>query len=136
MAEGRVVVVTGASRGIGRATALALAQAGYRLALAARSYGPLEAVAVEARAAGAEAVAVPTDVTDEAAVHALIVATSERFGGIDALINAAGYGRFGPIEASDSTDWHTALAVNLTGTYFCCKHVVPLMLARGGGQII
>jgi 3-oxoacyl-[acyl-carrier protein] reductase len=136
MAEGRVAVVTGASRGIGRATALALARSGYRLTLAARGHEALEAVAVEARAAGAEALAVPTDVTDEAAVHSLIEAVSERFAGVDALVNAAGYGRFGPVEASDSSDWHATIAVNLTGMYFCCKHAVPLMLARGGGQII
>lgn len=132
----RVVVITGASRGIGRATALALARGDYRLALAARNREPLEAVATEARALGADAMALPADVTDEAAVEALFEATCEWYGGLDALVNAAGYGRFASIETVDSADWHGTLAVNLTGTYYCCKHAVQLMLARGTGQII
>jgi 3-oxoacyl-[acyl-carrier protein] reductase len=132
----RVVVITGASRGIGRATALSLARGGYRLALAARSQEALHAVAAEARALGAEALALPTDVTDEAAVEALFDATAEWYNGLDALVNAAGYGRFDPIERADSQTWHATLAVNLTGTYYCCKHAVQLMLSRGAGQII
>ena len=136
MPEDKVALITGASRGIGRATALALAKGGYRLSLAARRAAALEAAAREAREAGAEALAVPADVADEAAVQALVTATTERFGRIDALVNAAGYGRFAPIETSDSADWHATLAVNLTGTFFCCKHVVPLMLAQGSGQIV
>jgi 3-oxoacyl-[acyl-carrier protein] reductase len=132
----RVVVITGASRGIGRATALALAQGGYRLALAARSKGPLEAVAAEVRALGGEAMALPADVVDEAAVEALFEATAEWYGALDGLVNAAGYGRFGSIETSSSADWHATLAANLTGMYYCCKHAVQLMLTRGSGQII
>jgi 3-oxoacyl-[acyl-carrier protein] reductase len=136
MAEGRVALITGASRGIGRATALSLAGGGYGLALAARGATALEGVAQEARATGGEVLPVPTDVSDEAAVRNLVARTLERFGRIDALVNVAGYGRFAPIEQSDSADWHATLAVNLTGTYFCCKHVVPLMLAQGFGQIV
>jgi 3-oxoacyl-[acyl-carrier protein] reductase len=132
----RAVLITGASRGIGRATALALARDGGRLALAARGREALEAVAQEAREAGAEAIALPTDVADEAAVRAFVAAAAGQFGRIDALVNAAGCGRFAPIEASDSADWHAMLAANLTGTYYCCKHVVPVMLEQGAGQII
>jgi NAD(P)-dependent dehydrogenase (short-subunit alcohol dehydrogenase family) len=132
----RVALITGASRGIGRAAALALARDGYHLALAARGREALEAVAQEAREAGAEALALPTDVADEEAVRAFVAAAVGQFGGIDALVNAAGYGRFAPIEASDSADWHAMLAANLTGTYYCCKHVVPVMLEQGAGQIL
>jgi 3-oxoacyl-[acyl-carrier protein] reductase len=132
----RVVIVTGASRGIGRAAALALARRGYHLALAARGAAALEEVAGKARAAGGEAVAIPTDVSDEAAVRRLVGTTIEHYGGLDALVNAAGFGRFAPIEGSDSGDWYAALAANLTGTYFCCKHALPPMLARGAGQIV
>src|SRR5690349_5638751 len=98
MAGDRVALITGASRGIGRAAALALAARGYRLALAARGQAALEAVVREARDAGADAWMLPTDVTDEAAVRALVAGAKERFGRIDALVNAAGYGRFAPIE--------------------------------------
>lgn len=135
MAEGRVALVTGASRGIGRAAALALARGGCSLVLAARGREALEAVAREARERGAEALEVPTDVTDERSVQAFIQAAAQ-FGGIDALVNAAGYGRFAPIESSESRDWHATIAANLTGMYFCCKHAVPLMLAQGAGQIV
>jgi 3-oxoacyl-[acyl-carrier protein] reductase len=136
MPADKVALITGASRGIGRATALALARGGYRLALAARGAAALEAAAREAAERGAEALLVPTDVAEESAVQALIAATVERFGRIDALVNAAGYGRFAPIETSDSADWNATLAANLTGLYFCCKHVVPVMLAQGAGQIV
>jgi 3-oxoacyl-[acyl-carrier protein] reductase len=136
MPVSRTVLITGASRGIGRAAALALARGGWHLALAARGREALEAVAQEAREAGAEAIALPTDVADEAAVRAFVAAAAGQFGRIDALVNAAGYGRFAPIETSDSVDWHAMLAANLTGTYYCCKHVVPVMLAQGAGQIV
>jgi NAD(P)-dependent dehydrogenase (short-subunit alcohol dehydrogenase family) len=132
----KVALITGASRGIGRATAVSLARGGYRLALAARGPTALEAVGHEMRAAGAEVLPVPTDVSDEAAVRDLVARTLERFGRIDSLVNGAGYGRFAPIETSDSADWHTTIGANLTGIYFCCKHVVPVMLAQGAGQIV
>jgi NADP-dependent 3-hydroxy acid dehydrogenase YdfG len=132
----RIAVITGASRGIGRATALALAHGGYRLGLAARGQDSLQSVAREVCEAGSEALAVPTDVADDTSVQALFAAVAERFGGVDALVNAAGFGRFAPIEASDSADWHATLAANLTGTYYCCKQAVPIMSAHGGGQII
>ncbi len=136
MPVSRVVLITGASRGIGRATALALAAAGCRLVLAARGPEALDRVIQEVEALGAEALAVPTDVSDESAVQALVAASVAWYGGIDALVNAAGFGRFAPVEDSGSADWQEMLAVNLTGTYLCCKHVLPSMLKRGAGQII
>src|SRR5262249_43906815 len=120
MPVSRVAIVTGASRGIGRAAALALARRGYHLALAARGATALEETAREAGSAGARARAIPTDVSDEAAVRRLVDVALEQFGTLDALVNAAGFGRFAPIQASDSGDWHATLSANLTGTYYCC----------------
>lgn len=132
----KIVIVTGASRGIGRATALALAAGGHRLALAARNSDTLDALIREIGGRGGEALAMPTDVSDEGAVAQMVTATKSWFGRIDALVNAAGYGRFAPIHESETADWHTTMAANLTGTYLCCKHVIPTMLEQGSGQII
>jgi len=134
---GKVAVVTGAGSGIGRAVALALLEAGWRVALAGRRGGPLEDTA---RAAlGGESLILPTDVTDEAAVDALFELTRARFGRLDLLFNNAGTGA-APAEIEDHSlaDWRRVVDVNLTGVFLCTRAAVRLMKAQvpRGGRII
>ena len=134
--DGKIVVITGASKGIGKAIAFAFAAAGAKVVLAARTRETLEQVAVELRESGAEALAVPTDVTNVDAVKQLIQRTLDVYQHVDILINNAGIGYFGPVIDFDPDDWDTVLNSNLKAVYLCAKYVLPSMLERGGGQII
>ena len=135
--DGRVAVITGAGRGIGQAIALAYAREGARLALAARSESELEQAVVAVSELGAEAIAVPTDVTSQADTERLSQATVERFGRIDVLVNNAGIsGPIGPLQDNDIAEWVDTINVNLTGTFLVCRAVIPFMLEQGGGKII
>jgi len=134
----RVAVVTGAGSGIGRAVALALAHAGWSLALAGRRAEPL---AETAAAAGApDALCVTTDVTDEDEVGALFTAVRERFGRLDLLFNNAGtFGPGGvPVEELAAADWRAVVDVNLTGAFLCAQAAYRLMKEQDpqGGRII
>lgn len=132
-----VAVVTGASSGVGRATALALAERGARLALLARSERDLSLVADEARDRGAgDAVYFICDVRDEAAVDSAVASTLNRFGRIDILINSAGLSLNGEVDGYALEDWHAVIETNLTGTFLTCRAVAPAMKRQGGGQII
>lgn len=133
---GQVALVTGAGRGIGRAIALAFAREGAAVALAARGASEIDAVAREAMAGGTRAVAIPVDVTDEAAVTALIESVLSRLGRLDILVTAAGVARFGPVAGSSAADWDRTLAVNLRGAYLCCRAVLPAMMAQARGTIV
>jgi NAD(P)-dependent dehydrogenase (short-subunit alcohol dehydrogenase family) len=137
--QGRVAIVTGAAKGMGREICLTLAQAGAHVALAARERGPLERLAHEIAGQGRQALVQPTDVTDEAAVEALVTRVRAAWGGrIDILVNAAG--TTGPIETPvweiSEKDWDSVLAVNLKGTFLPTKHVLPTMIAQRYGKII
>jgi NAD(P)-dependent dehydrogenase (short-subunit alcohol dehydrogenase family) len=134
--QGRVAVVTGAGRGIGRAIALALAREGARVALAARSNGELAAVAQELGQAGATTVAVPTDVRQEASLEALVGRILGEWQQVDVLVNAAGVAAFAPVTDSKLDDWDQMLAVNLRGAVLACRAVLPAMIARKQGTII
>ena len=134
--DGKVAVVTGASRGIGKAIAFAFAGAGAKVVLAARTRETLEQVAVELQDSGAEALAVPTDVTNADAVKQLFQRTLDVHQHVDILINNAGIGYFGPVVDFDPDDWDTVLNSNLKAVYLCAKYALPSMLARGSGQII
>jgi 3-oxoacyl-[acyl-carrier protein] reductase len=134
--QGQVAIVTGASSGIGLATALTLAQAGVNVALAARTQSSLDAVANAITKKGAQALVVPTDVSNESQVEALVSKTISTFGHIDILITSAGGAYFGPIIESRTEDWDAMINVNLRGLYLCCKHVVRAMLPRGQGHIL
>ena len=134
--DGKVAVVTGASRGIGKAIAFAFAGAGAKVVLAARTRETLEQVAVELQDSGAEALAVPTDVTNAEAVKQLIQRTLDVHQHVDILINNAGIGYFGRVVDFDPDDWDTVLNSNLKAVYLCAKYALPSMLARGSGQII
>ena len=135
--DSQVAIVTGAGRGIGRAIALAYAREGAKLVLAARSESELqEAVAVVSEL-GAEAIAVPTDVTSQEDSERLARRATDRFGRIDVLVNNAGIsGPIGPLQDNDTADWVNTITVNLTGTFLVCRAVIPVMLEQSGGKII
>jgi NAD(P)-dependent dehydrogenase (short-subunit alcohol dehydrogenase family) len=128
--HGRVALVTGASRGIGAATAGALAGAGARVLLAARPSADLDRVA----AALPGALAVPTDVRDPAAVERLVAAAAD-LGGPDVLVHAAGLGVFAPLQESQLAEWDETLEVNLRAAYLLCRAALPGMRARGRGHV-
>ena len=138
--DGKVVVVTGASKGIGKATASAFAAAGAKVVLAARTRETLEQVARDLSVGGVSnpdsIFAVPTDVTDADAVQRLIEQTLDVYQRVDILINNAGVGHFGPVVDFAPDDWDTVLNSNLKAIYLCAKYALPSMLAQGGGQII
>ena len=135
--KGQVAVITGAGRGIGRAIALAYAREGARLVLAARSEPELEESVAAASEAGAEAIAVRTDVTSQIATDRLARRAVERFGRIDVLVNNAGVsGPIGPMQDNDIADWVDTINVNLTGTFLVSRAVIPVMLQQGAGRII
>jgi hypothetical protein len=131
-----VAVVTGASSGIGRATAVALAREGATVVLAARREARLRAVADEVASTPGAAVVVPTDVTDDAAVESLVETTIERFGAPDVLVNAAGVVRRADVVDADPADWRRELAVNLLGAMNVTRLVVREMLDAGSGHVV
>lgn len=123
--EGRTAIVTGAGRGIGRAIALSLAAHGCNVMLAARSEEELNAVRGEIEAAGGKAACAVCDMGDEASVVALVTDTVETFGRLDVLVNNAGFGIYGPMEHSETSDWDAMMAVNARGPYILCRESIP-----------
>lgn len=132
----RVALVTGASQGIGRATALALARAGAKVAGAARNSEKLSAVVGEITAAGGEALAMPMDVADAAHVKAGFARVLERFGRLDILVNNAAITRDGLAVRMKAEDWDTVLRTNLTGAYICIQQALAVMMRQRSGRII
>jgi NADP-dependent 3-hydroxy acid dehydrogenase YdfG len=134
--EGQVVAITGASSGIGEATAIALAQAGARVSLAARREPQISALAERITATGGEALAVPTDVTDEAQARHFIERTHERFGRLDALVNNAGVMHLGPIAGAPTDEWRRMVAVNVFGVLYCTHSALEIMREQQHGHIV
>jgi NAD(P)-dependent dehydrogenase (short-subunit alcohol dehydrogenase family) len=135
---GKVALVVGASRGIGAATARAFADAGATVALAARDVEALEGVARAIRDAGGQALAVPTDVGDPAAVARLVATILQAYGRLDvAFNNAAGGGRPPtPLAELPVEDYDSALAITLRGVFLAMKYEIPALLQSGGGAIV
>jgi NAD(P)-dependent dehydrogenase (short-subunit alcohol dehydrogenase family) len=135
--EGRIGIVTGGGRGIGAATALALAEEGASVAVVARSRRQVEAVAAELARRGRTGLAVVADVADPAAVADAFLKVERSLGPIDVLVNNAGrVAPLGPTVGIDPTAWSAAIAVNLVGPFACIKAVLPGMLARRWGRIV
>ena len=132
---GRLAVVTGASRGIGAATALAVAAAGAHVVLAARDAQALDQMAGQIKDAGGQATPVPTDVSNEAAVERLFAAV-DGLGQLGVLICLAGVLTPAPFAGTTSALWGETLGVNLTGTFLCCRAAFTAMVTAGAGRII
>lgn len=133
---GKRALITGASRGIGRSTAQALAQAGADVALAARGAEELNQVAAEITALGRKAVVIACDVTDPAQVQQMVESTHTQLGGIDILVNNAGSAHSAKFLGHPDELWHRMLAMNLTSAYYVTKAVAPEMVERHWGRII
>jgi len=133
----RVALITGGSRGIGRAIALGFAREGAKVCIASRNEGQLKRTAEEIHALGEQELAVRCDVTDTADVARLVDQAHSRFGAIDILVNNAGgtYQR-APLVASDGERWRKTIELNLLGVYNCCRAVVPHMQEAGSGKVI
>jgi NAD(P)-dependent dehydrogenase (short-subunit alcohol dehydrogenase family) len=129
-------VVTGASRGLGRAIALALADAGADVALAGRSKDDLEETARLATRGGRRVLVVPTDVAHYAEVEALIQRTVQELGRLDVVVNNAGVAKVAPLVEMTSDDWRRMLDVNLTGVFNGCRAAAPHLIAQKSGKVI
>ena len=138
MAElsGKAVAITGASSGIGEATALTLAKAGASVALGARRKDRIDELAARIEDEGGTAVALEVDVSDEEAARGFIAAAYERLGRLDTLVNNAGVMLLGPVEQADSGDWRTMINVNLLGVLYCTHAALPIMLGQESGDIV
>ncbi|KAB0268133.1 SDR family oxidoreductase [Microvirga brassicacearum] len=133
----KVAIVTGASSGIGYATAKLFAREGASVVVTARRAAELDALVAEIQRSGGNAVAVVGDVRDESLAQALVETAVSRFGGLDIAFNNAGaVGQMGPISEVSLSDWRDALDTNLTSGFLGAKYQVPAMLKRGGGSIV
>jgi NAD(P)-dependent dehydrogenase (short-subunit alcohol dehydrogenase family) len=133
---GKVAVVTGGSRGLGRSIAVALAGAGADVAVAARSKADLEDTAGLIERAGGRALAVPTDVTSYAEVERLIEATRTAFGHLDILVNNSGIAKVQPLIEWRPEEWRTVLDINLVGVFNGCRAAAPHLIAQRAGKVI
>ena len=134
--EGKVALVTGASRGIGRAISIGLAQQGANLVLAARTAPDLEATRNTILQYGVMAEAVPTDVTKEAQILVLFQKTLERFGSLDILVNNAGVFVDQPIDQMSTETWDWVINIELRAAFICTREAMRIMKKQGGGRII
>jgi NAD(P)-dependent dehydrogenase (short-subunit alcohol dehydrogenase family) len=134
---GKVAIVTGASSGIGRATALLFAQEGAKVVVSARRQAELDELVSDIERGGGEAVAVAGDIREEALAERIVETAIARFGGLDiAFNNAGGTGEMAPGPEISTAGWRETLDINLTGAFLGAKHQLPAMVARGGGSLI
>jgi NADP-dependent 3-hydroxy acid dehydrogenase YdfG len=133
---GKVVAITGASSGIGEATALACAQAGAAVALAARRGDRIDRLAAQIAGDGGRALAVEADVSDEQQASAFVARANDELGRLDVLVNNAGTMLLGPITGAPTEEWRRMIDVNVYGVLYCTHAALPLMIAQGGGHIV
>jgi NADP-dependent 3-hydroxy acid dehydrogenase YdfG len=133
---GKIALVTGASSGIGAATAIALAAAGATVALSARRKDRLDELVTQIEAAGGKALALPGDMAVEADALGAVADTVKALGRIDILINSAGIMQTGGIEGADLAEYRRVVDINLMGTVYTCQAAIPHMLEQGVGDII
>lgn len=134
--KGRVALVTGGGRGIGRAIALALASEGAQVAVAARSVPEIEEVAAEIVELGARSIFLPLDVSDRGALATVPARVEKELGPIDILVNNAGIQASAPVQRTDDATWDAMLAVNLTAPFLLSRACLPSMYGRGFGRIL
>jgi NADP-dependent 3-hydroxy acid dehydrogenase YdfG len=134
--SGQVVAITGASSGIGEATALAAAQAGAAVALAARRAERIEALARRIEDGGGRAIAVPTDVSDEAQARAFVARTIDELGQLDALVNNAGVMLLGPVAGASTDEWRRMIDANVYGVIYCTHAAIDHLIERGRGHVV
>ena len=134
--SGKVVAITGASSGIGEATALLCAASGAAVALGARRADRIDALAQRIEAEGGAATAIAVDVAAEDQARGFVEAAKHRLGRIDALVNNAGVMLLGPVEGADTDDWRRMIDVNVLGLLYCTHAALPLMREQGGGHIV
>ncbi len=134
--DGKVAIITGAGRGLGRAMAVALAQAGADCVLVARRKDDLAESVKAVQATGRRAHAVPGDVTDEATSQNAVQVALREFGRVDILVNCAGTYHMGPIEQTSLADWRRVLEVNLVGSFLFCKAVGAAFKAQKSGKVV
>ncbi|WP_315791189.1 SDR family NAD(P)-dependent oxidoreductase [Fischerella sp. JS2] len=133
---GKVAIITGASAGIGEATAITLAAEGAKVVLAARRSDRLDALVQRISNAGGTALSIVTDITDETQVQNLVQKTNAEFGRIDILINNAGIALVGTIDGANTSDWQRMVNLNLLGLLYVTHAVLPIMKAQGVGHIV
>ena len=134
--NGKIALVTGAGRGIGRAVALMLAKCGCRVMLCARTVEQLQAVEREIKDHDGAARAIPADLTDDAAVETLAAETRRAFGSVDILINNAGWGKRASVTNAHIDDWDRTFRLNLRAPMMLAREFVPDMIAKGAGAVI
>jgi len=135
--KGKTAVVTGGTKGIGRAITESLIEAGVNVSFSARHESEIERAVVELNKAGrGRAAGFFCDVRDEAQVKAFFAQTVEHFGGVDILVNNAGIGMFVTVESMSAEDFRAVIETNLCGVFYCCHQAIPLLRQRGGGYII
>jgi len=134
--HGKVCLVTGASSGIGEATARRFAAAGMDVAIGARREDRLRALSEELESDGVRVFARSTDVTQESEARSLVEETKTELGRVDVLVNNAGVMLLGPVEGADTAEWRRMVEVNLLGLFYCTHAALPLMREQGGGDIV
>jgi 3-oxoacyl-[acyl-carrier protein] reductase len=134
--KNKVALITGGGRGIGKATALAFAKEGSKIAITARSKDEIEAVRDEIESMGQDAICIAADITNEEAVNNMVQAVVKQFGTIDILVNNAGIHIRSPLVEMNLEDWDLTMAVNLRGPFLCTKAVLPYMMSQCSGKVI